>query len=417
MKKKDSLSDSQDKLILPTTLSEFKAALKPVELKENNQWYDLRPILGFSNWALFYILLGGREVGKSYSVTNFFCSQFKNKGIPFIWIRLTDKQAGKLLQNNAEKLVDPDLRRKYKLDLVTKGNNVYHVTKRTAPDKNGKTKIVSKVLFARVYALSTFYGDKGSQFDKDFLNDPNMRYNVAIDEFEREKGEKNTFDILYALTNQLENLLRSTKYNTKIFFLGNTLEDASDILCGFNFIPEEFGTYKLVKNRKKLIQFLNEIKKAKSDDERQIINDKYRHVDFGKRAVIEYIEPSEAYLARRHATIADILMPKASTFTNKIDTDTTLVCKKRLVKPTSIIKFTKSQPGWFTVWDGNIIKEYKNEKVPIIAMRPYLDEKFNTQVRDNVIELFDTRSFMYHNLITFQKFQKEIQLIKPRKGS
>ena len=98
---------------------------------------------------------------------------------------MTEKAAGKLLQNNAEKLVDPDLRRKYNLDLITNGNNVYEVTKRTAPDKNGKTKIVEKKLMARVYALSTFYNDKGSIFDKDFLNDPKMRYNVAVDEFEK----------------------------------------------------------------------------------------------------------------------------------------------------------------------------------------------------------------------------------------
>lgn len=69
---------------------------------------------------------------------------------------------------------------------------------------------------ARVFALSTFYNDKGSIFDKDFLNDLTMRYNIAIDEFQREKNEKNTFDILYALTNQLENLVRSTKDRTKI---------------------------------------------------------------------------------------------------------------------------------------------------------------------------------------------------------
>lgn len=39
------------------------------------QWYNLRPILGNANWALFYVLLGGREAGKSYSVTNFFVDQ------------------------------------------------------------------------------------------------------------------------------------------------------------------------------------------------------------------------------------------------------------------------------------------------------------------------------------------------------
>lgn len=43
--------------------------------KLQNEWYNLRPILGHANWALFYILLGGREAGKSYSVTNFFVDQ------------------------------------------------------------------------------------------------------------------------------------------------------------------------------------------------------------------------------------------------------------------------------------------------------------------------------------------------------
>lgn len=379
-----------------------------------SEWYDLRHMLSYANWAMFYILLGGREVGKSYTVTDFFCRQFKCKHIPFTWLRLTDRQAAKLLNNNAEKLVDPDLRRKYKLDLVTSGNNVYHVTKRTKPDKDGKRKILKKVLFARVYALSTFFNDKGSIFDKDFLNDPAMRYNIAIDEFQREKGERNTFDILYALVNQLENLVRSTKYNTKIFFLGNTLEDASDILCGFNFIPEKFGTYKLVKNKKLLIKYLNELKKCETDDERQIVNKKYKDCDFGKRAVIQYIEPSENYLARRKGTIADILLPEASTFTNKINTDTTVVSKERLLKPSLVIKFTKNKSDWFTVWNDNVIVKYKGEHKPVIAMRPYLDEVYIVEQQRNVVLQFDTRAFKYRDLITFKEFQKNIQLIKPR---
>ena len=351
------------------------------------QWYNLRPILGNANWALFYVLLGGREVGKSYSVTNFFVDQWRNKGIPFTWLRLTETQARKLLQNNAEKLVDPDLRRKYNLDLVTSGNNVYEVKReqKEVKHKDGTTEtksvIVEKKLMARVYALSTFYTDKGSIFDKDFLNDPNMRYNIACDEFEREKGEKNTFDILYSLVNQLENLVRSTKDRMKIFFLGNTLEDASDILCAFNFIPETFGTFKLKK----------------------------------KRCVIQNIEPSEAYKKRRAGTIADILLPTASTFTNKIDTDNTLITKKRLVEPNYVVKFSKDKKAWFTIWDGNVVKKYNGEKKTVIAMRPYLDEVFNTDIQKNMITLFDTRSMLFTNLITFKEYQKQIELLKPRK--
>lgn len=307
--------------------------------------------------------------------------QYKNKGIPFIWLRLTETQARKLLVNNAEHLIDPDLRRKYDLDLVTTGNNVYEVTKRTKPDKNGKTKILEKKLMARVYAISTFYSDKGSLYDKDFLKDPNMRYNVCCDEFEREVSERATFPILYALVNQLETLLRSSKERIKIFFCGNTLTEASEILCAFNFIPEEWGIFKLK----------------------------------SKRCVIHNIPPSEEYLNRRAGTIADILMPEASTFTNKIDTDNTLVDKSKLITPNYVIKFTKEKDHWYTVWNSNIVTKYNGEKKPVVAMRPYLDEVFNVEIQKNMIQLFDTRSLHFRNLITFKQFQSDMELLKPRK--
>ena len=344
--------------------------------KTNYEWYHLRSVLGYS-WALFLFLLGGREAGKSYAVTNFFVDQFVNKGRPFYWLRLTDKSQGKLLNNNAEKLIDPDIRRKYNLDLVTNGDCVYSVTAR-----NEEGKVVGKKLMARVMALSTYYNDKGSGlFDKDFLDDPNMYYNICLDEMNREMNEKKSFDIVYAFTNQLENLVRSTKTRLRVICIGNTLEEASDILCAFNFLPEEFGRFKLKK----------------------------------KRAVIEYIEPSEKYLTRRKGTIADILMPTASTFTNKINTDNSLVSKKRLRTPRYVVKFTKDQADWFTVWDSNIVSKYNKEHINVVAMRPYLDEVYNQELVNNMILQFDTRSFQYRNLITFKLFQKNIELLKPRK--
>lgn len=353
--------------------SEIKRRVKKKEML-NREWYSLRSILGY-DWAIFYFLLGGREAGKSYAVTDFYVRQFKKYGRPFYWLRLSEASSKKLLQNNAEKLVDPDLRRKYNLDLVTNGDNVYHVTKR---DEDGKVK--EKVFMARVMCLSTFYNDKGSGlFDKDFLNDPNMYYNICLDEMNRELNEKKTFDIVYAFTNQLENLVRSTKTRLRVICIGNTLEEASDILSVFNFLPEEFGRFKLHK----------------------------------KRAVVEYIEPSEKYLKRREGTVADILMPEASTFTNKVEVDTTLVTKQRLIKPSYIVRFSKTKA--FTVWDSNVVTKYNGEKCITIAMRPYIDQLFNTQSRDNVIAMFDTRSYLFRNLITQKQFKKELELLRPRK--
>lgn len=354
-----------------------KAYIKRKILQER-EFYEIRSLLG-NAWAIFYILLGGRQAGKSYSIIEFFIEQWIKYGTPFYWLRLKPKQVEKLLKNNADKLIDPDLRRKYNLnDLVVTSPNVYVVTKRSAPDKNGKTKVLEKKLLATVLPISTFYDDKGvGYFDKDYKG----WYNIGVDEFQREANEKNTFDIMYALVNQLENLVRNTKTKVRIFFLGNTLQEASDVLCSFNFIPEEYGRYKLKK----------------------------------KRAVIDYIEPSEAYKKMREGSIADILMPESSTFTNKIDTDYSLVYRGRLESPSYVIKFGKTKDTWYTIWDSNVIKKYNGEKKPCIAMRPYLDEVFVVEQRDNVIKQFDYRGYMFRNLITFKQFQKEIELIKPRK--
>ena len=361
-------------------ITKRRKAEAKAELLKNRAFYVLRSLLGFS-WAIFLFLLGGREAGKSYQVIRFFVGQWIKFGRPFYWLRLTEESKRKLLKNNAEKLIDPDIKRYFNIETVTSGDNVYVVTKRSKPDKDGKTKILEKKLLCRVMALSTFYNDKGSGlFDNEFLNNPLMYYNIALDEMNREANERNSFDIVYAFVNQIENLIRSTKKKVRIICIGNTLEEASDLLCAFNFIPETFGRFKLK----------------------------------SKRAVIEYIEPSEAYLQRRKGTVADILLPQSSTFTNKIKTDDALVFKGRRKKPSYIIKFSKESDHNFVCWDSKVIAKYHNETIKrTIAMRPYLDEIYVPEQVKNIYQIFDFRGFQFKDLITFKEFQKELALLKP----
>ena len=113
----------------------------------------------------------------------------------------------KLLNNNAQKLVDPDLRRRYNLNLKTRGENVYNIT----VDAQGNE---HKTLMCKVLALSTFYSDKGQGFfDKDYLKQPGAYYNICLDEMNREANEKNSFDIVYAFANEVENIVRNSKHN------------------------------------------------------------------------------------------------------------------------------------------------------------------------------------------------------------
>ena len=71
------------KCSVSTSIKQLRASAKKLDEKKeyfkkrkaDYEWYSLRHMLGYANWALFYILLGGREAGKSYSVTDFFCRQ------------------------------------------------------------------------------------------------------------------------------------------------------------------------------------------------------------------------------------------------------------------------------------------------------------------------------------------------------
>ncbi|MBQ0097967.1 MAG: phage DNA encapsidation protein [Oscillospiraceae bacterium] len=336
-----------------------KYAQKKAE-KLDYDFYNIRSILG--NDAIFYILIGGREAGKSYAVMDFFLKEWKAKHKPFTWLRLTEASTKKMLSNSAEKLVDADLQRKYGLKLSVKGCQVYD---------NGFP-------MCKVLALSTFYNDKGVAL---YDNQYDLGYNICLDEMNREANEKKAFDINYSFVNQMENLVRSTKENIRVFLVGNTLEEASDIMCCFEFIPEQFGRYYIHK----------------------------------KKAVVDYIAPTKRYLSRRKGTIADLLTPNASTFTNAIEVDKTLICKNRLVKPSYVIKFSKDKADWFTVWNNMIVARFNGEKVPILPMRPYLDAVFNTEARDTVLTNFDNRYYLFRDLFTQKDFKRHLELLKPRK--
>lgn len=343
------------------------------------EWYDIRSLLG-NEWARFFYLLGGREAGKSYSVMHWAVNRklrYPEK-VKFYWFRLTEIQQKALLSDAAKDLVDPDLKRKYNLKLCTSGNTVYTYEEQISVNKNGKETIkkVNKKEFCRVMACSTFYNDKGRGY---FDNEYDGEYICILDEMNREQSEKNTFDIVYAFVNALENVLRSTKTKVRVIMIGNTLEEASDLLSAINFIPDEFGRYKLKR----------------------------------KKAVVDYIRPNDKYLERRKDATANILMGNASTFTNEVQIDRSLIVNKRKkISPRYVIKFNKSKDTWFTVWNNYIVSDYKDENIQTVAMRRYLDDVYNLDQVNGIIEIFDSRGFKSDSLSCYKRFQKQLKLIK-----
>lgn len=354
-------------------------------LIKDNEWYSARCLWG-NTWANWFVLLGSRERGKSYDVMNFFLRRFFKTKMrnTFTWIRLYESEQKQMLSNNAANLIDADLRRKYitsrGYELMTNGSKVY-VIKR---DSKGKIVKNSKHLLCQVLALATAGSSKGQAlFDKDWLkNNPGCYYHICLDEFNRIAGQKKTFDVVENLKIQLENLIRSTDNRVRIVCIANNVGSCSDLLASWNFIPHEFGIFKLR----------------------------------SKGVLIHNIPNSESYIARRSKSALNRAFSIAddSNYTNEQIMDKSLIIpsKRKLIKPKTIIKFRKDWHKWFVIYDDNIIKQYNGENCKSITMRPYLDDIYMPELKNHILDAFNNRVFRYKDLITFIKFQNELEEVK-----
>ena len=231
-----------------------------------------------------------------------------------------------------------------------------------------------------VVPLSQFGKLKGVGFyDKDYQGE----YNIILDEFQLEIGEKRTsFDILYNFIGMCENIARTTKSKIRVFLVGNTLEEASSILKAFNFLPEKFGRFYLK----------------------------------SKRCVIDNLEPTEEYLNDRKGSIADILGGDSmSNYTNELTKDRSMIETSRTKRPTAIIKFQKDCGHWYTVWDGHIIRKWNREQLDesrIFCMRPYLGNFYSAERKKQVLTMYDNKVWKFANLIIQAYFQDELAMVR-----
>ena len=334
------------------------------KLYEDKEWYTIRALLG-NQWANWFIMIGARERGKTFAVQDYVLNCWSNPKsklyhVPFYWMRLNDIAIKNMILNNGAKMFEPLLVRKYGLEgIKVKGDSIF----------------LGKDLLCRVYGLSNAYNNKGSAlFDaKTFKG-----VNIIVDEVALEKGQRKTFDVCYNLRMQVENIVRSERKNVKVFFMLNNTEETPEIIAQFGFIPIEFGVYKLKR----------------------------------KHCVMDYIPNNEAYEKRRKNALANEIDTGTGNFTNKFAKDLSLLYRGRLTKPTLIIKYSKDQGDWFTLWEGNVLCPYNGEKKPSIAMKRYIDDQFLPELRDNIIEQEDVRAFKYKDILTQSLWRKNMELIK-----
>lgn len=347
------------------------------QLSDDQGFLKRNVFFSFFNWAKIIIVIGARDYGKSFlSMRSWLSEHKKEKKRPSdqhaqrYWFRLSYTSAQKLLSNNAKKFIDPLLVKWFNLydKRDEKGKITYKAIRRKGDDV-----YVDNRHFATVLDIATFYNNKGQAL---YDACKKGRVEITFDEFQREQSEKQTFDIVYNFVNQIENVARDND-NIRIWLFSNTLSDASEILTIFNFIPHDFGIFKLKK----------------------------------KKTVIINLPNTTQYLKRREKSIANILAPTESTFTNVRELRTSLVSKKQIQKPSYVIAFSSNDK--YTVWDGNIIRPFKNEKVAVYPMRPFIkDYVYQKEQVDVIINLALQRFYKFCDLITQVKFDRAIGLLK-----
>ena len=331
---------------------------------QNKEWYTIRSLLGHQD-TNFYVCIGARERGKTFTIQDYVLNKFFNPKsklyhVPFYWMRLNDIAIKNMIMNNGAKMFEPLLVRKYHLEgIKVRGDSIF----------------LGKLLLCRVYGLSNAYNNKGAAlFDAKTFKGAN----IIVDEVALEKGQRKTFDVVYNLKMQIENIVRSQRENVKVFMSLNNTEECPEILAMFGFLPVHFGVYKLKR----------------------------------KHCVIDYIPNNAAYDKRRKNALANELDTGTGNFTNKFVRDLGLLYKGRLDKPQMVVAYSKDQADWFTIWSGNIICPYNGEKKPIVAMKRYINNQFLPELRDSIIEQEDVRAFKYKDLLTQTLWRKNMEAIK-----
>lgn len=199
-------------------------------------YYSNRQLMSYDrNKFPFRFIIGARGIGKTYSMQNLTCNLYHDVKLDnydpnnvddlFLWIRLTNRS----IENMKGKVLDSKLQDKHNIVPAMESNRIYY---------NGRH-------MGDIVALADAPVIKGGVW-----NWQRYKY-VIIDEFQREKRERRTFDVVYNLRSILESITRFTTrlkegYDLPyVIFMGNTVDEATDLLYAFDFLPMKHGMYKL----------------------------------------------------------------------------------------------------------------------------------------------------------------------------
>ena len=231
----------------------------------------------------YFLTIGSRGRGKTYSGKNYiikwFLEQLDNGAShesmrKFMWWRLTDGAAEKVIENNGQTFFERSLLDKYKLVVRVVNTDIFFAKRDSVViDSDGEPQL-DYYHVGKVGSIQSYYKNKGNQYtDYDI---------IIMDELVRAESEKRTFNIPRAFINSIENVCR-TRTGIRVMIYANAIGEMQEVkeLFGFMPFPGKFGIYKL----------------------------------YHKRAIIEYLDDSKAWKEVQSKTMAGVLQ-SSSEFTN-----------------------------------------------------------------------------------------------------
>ena len=293
------------------------------------------------------------------------------------YFRTSDASIKALL--TPEKAVDPFLVDKYNMEITKKRNQVFD---------HGR-------LLYEAYSLTTAanVGKGVNLYDCNWWKTDKKRFIVTIwDEFMQDEGvgKKSIGDPVKQYMIYREAIFRDAprqSYNAvyNIFLANNVSECASVTGQLFGYIPHPSNHKRTKLARKKAIFWNVPI----TEQKKQAIKASYNS------AIISEEDPNYSEVVR------DMSLLKEK--------------KVKIHKISYVIKFSKYKRDWYSVYDSKYIRQYKNEsfkKELSVAMYRNIDETFIPERAKVVLDINDTRGFMFCDLMSMASFNARMKEYK-----
>lgn len=357
--------------------------LKAKARKQAKLGLYLNPNFIFSyNGYSDFILTAVRGIGKTViglEVAIILKNKYGWDNVKCYYFRTSDASIKALL--TPEKAVDPYLVSKYDMEVTKKRNQVFD---------HGR-------LLYEAYSLTTAanVGKGVNLYDCNWWKTDKKRFIVTIwDEFMQDEGvgKRSIGDPVKQYMIYREAIFRDAPrqdYNAvyNIFLANNVSECANVTGQLFGYIPKPDNHKRVKLTRKKAIFWNVPITEEKKTAIKQSYNS----------AIISNEDPNY----------------------NEVKRDMSLLKEKKvnIHKVTALIKFSKFTRDWYCVYDGKYIRAYKNESLAkglSIAMYRNIDEVYNPDNVKSILDMNDTRGFMFCDLMSMASFNARMKEFKSK---